>query len=83
MPVKEPNDEARLGRPGAVRHSGVMRGRPIVLHPILFAAYPVLFLFAQNAAEQVTLEIEELPVVVSASDPPGEFEPGRNGSSPA
>ena len=33
---------------------------------------------AEDAAEQVAIEIEELPVVVSASDPPGEFEPGRS-----
>jgi CO/xanthine dehydrogenase Mo-binding subunit len=33
---------------------------------------------AEDAAEQVVLEIEDLPVVVSASDPPGEFEPGRS-----
>src|SRR5258707_10628312 len=33
---------------------------------------------AEDAADQVVLEIEELPVVVSASDPPGEFEPGRS-----
>jgi CO/xanthine dehydrogenase Mo-binding subunit len=33
---------------------------------------------AEDAAEQVVLEIEELPVVVSASDEPGEFEPGRS-----
>jgi CO/xanthine dehydrogenase Mo-binding subunit len=33
---------------------------------------------AEDAAELVRLELEELPVVVSASDPPGEFEPGRS-----
>src|SRR5262245_10438125 len=33
---------------------------------------------AEDAAEHVVLEIEELPVVTSASDPPGEFEPGRS-----
>ena len=33
---------------------------------------------AEDAAEQVMVEIEDLPVVVSASDPPGEFEPGRS-----
>jgi len=33
---------------------------------------------AEDAAELVTVEIEELPVVMSASDPPGEFEPGRS-----
>ena len=33
---------------------------------------------AEDAAEQVAVEIEDLPVVMSASDPPGEFEPGRS-----
>src|SRR3954465_11641709 len=33
---------------------------------------------AEDAAELVTVEYEELPVVLSASDPPGEFEPGRS-----
>ena len=33
---------------------------------------------AEDAAELVTMEFDDLPVVVSASDPPGEFEPGRS-----
>ena len=33
---------------------------------------------AEDAAELVQIEIEELPVVTSASAPPGEFEPGRS-----
>src|SRR3954462_1844063 len=33
---------------------------------------------AEDPAELVTIEYEELPVVLSASDPPGEFEPGRS-----
>src|SRR5690242_13824681 len=33
---------------------------------------------AEDAAELVTIELEELPAVLSASDPPGEFEPGRS-----
>jgi len=41
----------------------------------VFAEEPYL---AEDAAEQVAVEIEELPVVMSASDPPGEFEPGRS-----
>jgi CO/xanthine dehydrogenase Mo-binding subunit len=32
---------------------------------------------AEDAAELVTVEAEELPVLLSASDAPGEFEPGR------
>jgi len=35
---------------------GQSRTGLLALHPLLAAAYPVLFLFAQNAAEQVTLQ---------------------------
>jgi CO/xanthine dehydrogenase Mo-binding subunit len=41
----------------------------------VFADDPYL---AEDAAELVTMEIEELPVVMTASEPPGEFEPGRS-----
>jgi CO/xanthine dehydrogenase Mo-binding subunit len=41
----------------------------------VFAEEPYL---AEDAAELVTMEIEDRPVVMSASDPPGEFEPGRS-----
>ena len=44
----------------------------------VFAEDPYL---AEDAAELVTVEIEELPVVLCASDPPGEFEPGRSGEA--
>jgi len=44
----------------------------------VFAEDPYL---AEDAAELVRVEIEELPVVMSASDPPGEFEPGRSGEA--
>jgi aerobic carbon-monoxide dehydrogenase large subunit len=44
----------------------------------VFAEDPYL---AEDAADLVTVEIEELPVVLSASDPPGEFEPGRSGEA--
>ena len=37
----------------------------IPIHPLLAAAYPVVFLFATNAAEQVTLEPLWLPLLVS------------------
>jgi len=33
---------------------------------------------AEDAVELVSVEYEDLPVVLSASDPPGEFEPGRS-----
>jgi CO/xanthine dehydrogenase Mo-binding subunit len=41
----------------------------------VFADDPYL---AEDAAELVTMEFEDLPVVMSASDTPGEFEPGRS-----
>jgi carbon-monoxide dehydrogenase large subunit/6-hydroxypseudooxynicotine dehydrogenase subunit gamma len=44
----------------------------------VFAENPYL---AEDAAELVNVEIEALPVVLSASDPPGEFEPGRSGEA--
>ena len=47
---------------GSGGHSGVP---PIALHPLLAAAYPVVFLFAQNVAEQVTLQPLWLPLVAA------------------
>lgn len=58
---------ASLAEAGKVRDSGPMRRRLILLHPLLFAAYPVLFLFAANAADQVTLEPLWLPLGVSVA----------------
>ncbi|HUF06558.1 MAG TPA: sulfatase-like hydrolase/transferase [Candidatus Binatia bacterium] len=40
---------------------------PLALHPLLAAAYPVGFLFAQNVAEQVTLQPLWLPLVASVA----------------
>ena len=39
-----------------------MRLGRVVLHPILLAAYPVLFLFANNAADQVSFDALWLPL---------------------
>lgn len=36
--------------------------RRLILHPLLFAAYPVLFLFAQNLSEDVTWSSVYLPL---------------------
>ncbi len=44
---------------------GQSRIRPLALHSLLAAAYPVLFLFAQNVAEQVTLQPLWLPLGAS------------------
>ena len=46
-------------------------GEPIV---VLFAEDPYL---AEDAAELVAIDVEELPVLLAADDLPGEFEPGR------
>ena len=51
--------------------SGIVAGMPAarphrwVLHPLLLAAYPVLFLFNENAADQVTLEPLWLPLATA------------------
>jgi hypothetical protein len=50
------------------RGSGGQRGiPPLALHPLLAAAYPVLFLFAQNVAEQVTLQPLWLPLIAGVA----------------
>jgi aerobic carbon-monoxide dehydrogenase large subunit len=47
-------------------------GEPVA---VVFASDPYL---AEDAAELVTLDIEELPPLLSADDTPREFEPGRS-----
>ena len=50
---------------------------------VRYVGEPVAVVFAEDAyqaedaAELVTVEIEELPVILAADQPPGEFEPGR------
>ena len=50
---------------------------------VRYVGEPVAVVFAEDAyqaedaAELVTIEIEELPVILAADAPPGEFEPGR------
>jgi carbon-monoxide dehydrogenase large subunit/6-hydroxypseudooxynicotine dehydrogenase subunit gamma len=44
----------------------------------VFAEEPYL---AEDAAELVTVEVEELPPLLSASEEPGEFEPGRSSAA--
>jgi carbon-monoxide dehydrogenase large subunit len=57
----------RLFADGYVRYVG----EPVAA---IFADDPYL---AEDAAELVTLDVEELPVILEAGDEPGEFEPGR------
>ncbi len=47
-------------------------GEPVAA---VFASDPYV---AEDAADLVTIEIEELPVLLAAEDPPGEFVPGRD-----
>jgi CO/xanthine dehydrogenase Mo-binding subunit len=47
-------------------------GEPVAA---VFADDPYL---AEDAAELITLDVEELPVILQAADEPGEFEPGRS-----
>ena len=58
----------RLFATGFVRYVG----EPVAA---VFANDPYL---AEDAAELVTLDVEELPVILSADEPPGEFESGRS-----
>jgi CO/xanthine dehydrogenase Mo-binding subunit len=57
----------RLFATGRVRYVG----EPVAA---VFAEDPYL---AEDAAELVLLDVEELPVILRADDEPGEFEPGR------
>jgi aerobic carbon-monoxide dehydrogenase large subunit len=60
------------------RQPALARGR------VRYIGDPVAAVFAENAyvaedaAELVTMEVEELPVLLSASDQPGEFDSGRS-----
>jgi CO/xanthine dehydrogenase Mo-binding subunit len=58
----------RLFATGKVRYVG----EPVAA---IFAEDPYL---AEDAAELVVLDVEELPVILHAADDPGEFEPGRS-----
>ena len=58
----------RLFATGFVRYVG----EPVAA---VFANDPYL---AEDAAELVTLDVEELPAILEADEPPGEFEPGRS-----
>ena len=49
----------------ARRGGGQSSFTPVALHPLLAAAYPVVFLFAQNVAAQVTLRPFWIPLAAS------------------
>jgi hypothetical protein len=46
--------------------SGVARARSIPVHPLLVSIYPVVYLFAANAATQVTLDPIWIPLLLAA-----------------
>lgn len=47
--------------------TAVRRVAGFVLHPVLFAAYPVLFLFSQNLREQVTIDPLLVPLALATA----------------
>ena len=61
MAVPEPRDAA-TPEPSATPGRTGRRPRAWVLHPLLLAAYPVLFLFSENTADQLSLEPLLLPL---------------------
>jgi aerobic carbon-monoxide dehydrogenase large subunit len=63
------------------RQPALARGRVRYIGDPVAAVFATDPYLAEDAAELVQVEIEELPVVLSASDPPGEFEPGRSGEA--
>jgi carbon-monoxide dehydrogenase large subunit len=63
------------------RQPALARGRVRYIGDPVAAVFAEDAYLAEDAAELVAVEIEELPVVLSASDPPGEFEPGRGGEA--
>jgi aerobic carbon-monoxide dehydrogenase large subunit len=71
---RDPSAQALLPYRQPVLARGRVRyvGEPVAA---VFAVDPYV---AEDAADLVALEIEPLPVLMSASDAPGEFEPGRS-----
>ena len=71
---RDPSAEALLPYRQPVLARGRVRyvGEPVAA---VFAQDPYV---AEDAADLVEIEIEPLPVLLSASDAPGEFEPGRS-----
>ncbi|MEA2948493.1 MAG: aerobic carbon-monoxide dehydrogenase large subunit, partial [Alphaproteobacteria bacterium] len=71
---RDPSAQALLPYRQPVLARGRVRyvGEPVAA---VFAVDPYV---AEDAADLVAIEIEPLPVLMSASDPPGEFEPGRS-----
>ena len=70
--------EGRIEKLEPFRQPVLARGR------VRYVGEPVAVVFAddpyvaEDAAELVAIEVEELPALVDASVTPGEFEPGRN-----
>src|SRR6187200_1767626 len=60
------------------------RQRVLATDRVRYVGEPVAVVFAddaylaEDAADRILLDVEELPVVLQADDDPGEFEPGRS-----
>ena len=60
------------------------RQRVLATDRVRYVGEPVAVVFAddaylaEDAADRIQLDLEELPVVLQADDDPGEFEPGRS-----
>ena len=71
-------------RPTHIRGLEPYRQPVLARERVRYVGEPVAVVFAEDAyqaedaADLVTVEIEELPVILSASHAPGEFEPGRD-----
>ncbi len=65
MAASQPDDTAGDERAGWTS-PGSRLGRWVV-HPFLLAAYPVLFLFAQNTADQLSFEPVWMPLVLAVA----------------
>jgi hypothetical protein len=61
--VEEAEAEAQARRPGLLRR--LLRKGPPVFHPFLMAAFPIVFLFAQNLHEAITPRDMVLPLELS------------------
>jgi len=79
IPEVSPIDfrEGRIEKLEPYRQPVLAKGR------VRYVGEPVAVIFAEDAyaaedaAEAVTVDVEELPVLLGADEPPGEFEPGR------
>ncbi|MBM3486879.1 MAG: xanthine dehydrogenase family protein molybdopterin-binding subunit [Alphaproteobacteria bacterium] len=70
--------EGRIERLEAYRQPVLARGRVRYVGEPIAAVFADDAYVAEDAAELVMVDIEELPPILDACDPPGEWEPGRS-----